>query len=205
MSLSDSTKKKLQKIKLLPDPPKKLRPEILLGHNIPKPLHGVAPRVVLGQNWWNKERRASYKSSNYHCIACGVHKSKAKYHQWLEGHELYEIDYAKGRMKYLETVPLCHFCHNYIHDGRLLDLLKKRQIHHAKYVAILKHGDQVLRKAGLEKLSRDQRNELFLKQMFKGRIAAWKDWRLVIGRKTYKPKYNNLKELEEAFSSDKEE
>ncbi len=92
------------------------RPEVLLCPNTPKPLHGVVPREIYGQSWWNKTREAAYRSTNYHCLACGVHKYQAKHRQWLEGHELYEINYVEGTSTYIETVPLCHFCHNSIHD-----------------------------------------------------------------------------------------
>ena len=172
-----------------------IQPQILLHPNIPKPMHGVAPRVVLGLNWWNRERLLSYKSTDFHCQACGVHKLYAKYHQWLEAHELYDIDYAKGRMKYLRSVPLCHFCHNYIHDGRLQMLLDRGEIHHAKFVAIIKHGDSVLKAAGIKKLSHEKRDELILN----GPLAEWSKWRLVIGRKHYKPLYNSYEEWSEAF------
>lgn len=170
------------------------KPELLLCPNIPKPMHGVAPRVVLGQNWWNRERRAAYKSTNYHCEACGVSKFEAKYHQWLEGHELYAIDYKRGRMKYVRTTPLCHFCHNSIHDGRLQHLLQQGLLNHQKFCAIIQHSQEVLTRAGLERTARIDRDETMRRMVLNGEVAEWSQWRLVIGRKTYKPLYNSLDE-----------
>lgn len=164
------------------------RPEILLCPNIPQPLHGIAPRVILGSKWWDATRKAAYRSTRYHCIACGVHKYRAKYHQWLEGHELYLTDYRKGRLTYLETVPLCHFCHNFIHDGRLMMLLRNGEIHHAKYAAILQHGRKVLDEAGLRKESRKQREEAIMEMIQNGEMAPWEEWRLVLFGKEYLPR-----------------
>lgn len=173
-----------------------LRPEILLHPNIPKPLHGVAPRVVLGRSWWDQTRKAAYKSTNYHCLACGVHKTRAKLRQWLEAHEIYEIDYGKGRAKFLEVVPLCHCCHNYIHDGRLRGLLEQGKLHHSKYVTIIQHGDLVLSQAGLARESLAVRDE----SIMNGKLAEWGSWRLRIGRNLYKPKFKSLEEWMEAHN-----
>lgn len=74
------------------------RPEVLLSLQIPKPMHQLAPRTILGQRWWDETRQAAYASTAQHCLACGVHRVAAAYHPWLEGHELYEIDYRAGRM-----------------------------------------------------------------------------------------------------------
>ena len=170
------------------------RPEILLCPNVPKPLHGVAPRVVLGKAWWDAERRKSYESTDFHCAACGVEKYRARWHKWLEGHELYDIDYRHGKMVYAETVPLCHFCHNFIHDGRLKELTRKGEIPKAKSAMILAHGDFVLRRAGLQKLPLWLR-EVTMKLLLENQqTVAWQDWRLVIGGKEYPPKFKDFNE-----------
>lgn len=167
-----------------PPPPEwRRRPEILLCANIPKPMHGVAPRVVLGKAWWDKTRKAAYASTDYHCIACGVTKAEARSRRWLEAHELYETDYVRGRLKYIEAVPVCHFCHGYVHCGRLKSLLDQGLVHHAKYAAIIQHGDRVLAEAGLVK-----------PPPYSGPICELSKWRLVIGRRQYKPLFKDYNE-----------
>lgn len=161
----------------------RLRPEILLGPQIPKPMRGVNPRTVLGVAWWNQTRSEAYRSTSYHCAACGAWKHKAKGRSWLEGHELYEIDYARGTMRYLETVPLCHYCHAYVHRGRLEALLEQGKITHAKYAAVVQHGDQVLREARLGPKVLDR---------YIGPFAEWSKWRMLVGRRRIRPKYKDL-------------
>lgn len=165
-------------------------PKILLSPNIPKPMHGMAPRVVLGRVWWDKTRKEAYKSTAYHCKTCGVHKFKAKGRKWLEGHELYEVDYLLGRMYYLKTVPLCHYCHNYIHSGRLAAMLEAGDIHQSKFVAIIQHGDRVLTRAGLAGKIREE---------YSGPEADWEDWRLVVEGKEYLPKFKTFAQWRKAF------
>ena len=169
----------------------RLRPEILLQGNVPKPLHGVAPRVVLGNQWWEKTRRKAYRSTGYHCVACGVSKFQARFHKWLEAHEIYETDYLLGRMYYKETVPLCHACHNYIHSGRLATLLEKRQISGERYAIVIRHGDKVLRNAGLIP-------KRHVEDLEEG--PAWEDWRLVIDGVEYPPKFKTFEEWKAAFN-----
>ena len=74
-------------------------PKYLTHPNIPKPLHGMNPRSILGKEWWDIKRREAYATHNYCCWACGIPKSKAKYHNWLEGHETYQINYKIGEAK----------------------------------------------------------------------------------------------------------
>ena len=153
----------------------------------------------MGTNWWNKTRKLAYKSTNFHCIACGVHKEEAKYHQWLEGHEVYETDYERGTLTFLYVAPLCHFCHNFIHDGRLENLLEQGKVHHHKYAAILKHGSEVLANAKLVKPSRVERERRFALMEARGVIAPWLSWRLIFNDKEYSPKFKSLEEWKQAM------
>ena len=154
---------------------KDYRPEILLHPNIPKPLHGVNPRTIKGDSWWAKQREQAYASTDYHCAACGVSASEAKEHKWLEAHELYDFDYAKGRMTFKETVPLCHYCHNYIHSGRMRMLVDKGEMLESKQLAITLHGNALIQKAGLKRPSPPKT------------CAQWSVWRLSLDGKLYKP------------------
>ena len=196
MTLGDKLRKAGIKGKLpqRKDNPLQLRPELLLHPNIVKPLHGVNPRTLYGTNWWNRERLKTYKSTNFHCLACGVHKTEAKSRQWLEAHEIYEIDYQKGIATFKEVVPLCNPCHMYIHDGRLNHLLEKGLIHQSKFVMVMKHGDAVLRKAGLERLSHEERDLAVLALEASGKLARWSDWRLILDGKKYEPIYKTYNE-----------
>jgi hypothetical protein len=122
-----------------------IRPELLLHPNIPKALHGINPRSILGKKWWDIVRQKAYAKYDYHCYACGVHKSEAKYHKWLEAHEVYDINYSTGKVEMTELVALCHSCHNYIHDFRLQQLVNCGKIDLKKYIAILNHGEQLIK------------------------------------------------------------
>jgi len=159
------------------------RPQVLLLPQIPKPMHGLNPRTILGKEWWDKTRKEAYASTDYHCIACGVYRDQAKKVKWLEGHEVYETQYKLGKLVYIETVPLCHYCHNYIHKGRLEALLKKREITHNKFSAVIQHGDQVISEAGLQPTP-----------PYKGKMPKWADWRLVLLGIEYEPRFSSQKE-----------
>jgi hypothetical protein len=158
-------------------------PSILLHPPIPPPMYGLAPRNIMGARWWYETRQASYRSTDYHCQACGVHRDYAEVHRWLEGHEFYTINYLTGRMIYRRTTPLCHYCHNFIHIMRLGSLVEKGKVPIAKYNAVVAHGNAILKQAGLVK-----------PPVYNGRIAPWHKWRLIFNRKHYKPLYSSLDE-----------
>lgn len=186
----------LRRISRRPKPKWEKRPEILLHPNIPKPLHGLTPRGILGAKWWNKTRQKAYQSTNFHCQACGVAKHESRGPGWLEGHEMYDVDNLLGTAAYIETVPLCAFCHNYIHSGRLLMLLEEGQITQQRYIEVIQHGDDALRQAGLGQAKQ---------QVYDGPMADWADWRLLLNGKEYKPKFGSLREWQEAFGRKEDE
>lgn len=126
------------------------RPDILQHPNIPKYLSGVNPRTLMGKEWWDRHRKQVYEVNNYHCFACGVSSSNAKYHQWLEAHECYDYLWDKLVLRYRETVALCYTCHNFIHSGRLYNLYLDRKVAKDKIQFILMHGLVLLYGQGLK-------------------------------------------------------
>jgi len=173
------------RIKQKIEKPKFVRPAILLHPNIPKPLHRLAPRAILGQEWWDEQRQKAYKKNNYCCWACGIHKSEAKYHNWLEAHESYKINYEEGWMKLEEIVALCHSCHNFIHSGRLKVLLERGEIDQEKYNDIISHGQHIIDKFGL------------IKTESPSKFADWGKWRLILNNKEYYTPYKDESDWEE--------
>jgi hypothetical protein len=169
-----------------------LRPEILLHPNVPKPLHGLNPRSLLGQEWWDRERRKAYAANNYCCWACGVHKSEAKYHQWLEAHECYQYNYTTGTATMIEVVALCHSCHNFIHRGKLSMDLQAGRITEEKYDDILEHGEQVLKR-----VCTIINNPYIIDD---GGCAEWSQWKLILEGKEYYSRFKNFEEWRKYYS-----
>jgi hypothetical protein len=172
---------------------------ILLHPNIPKPLHGLNPRDLFGKEWWDVRRQQAYVRFNYHCWACGIPKSQARYHRWLEAHECYVTNYKEATSIYIGVSALCHSCHNYIHDGRLYALHQKHRLALPMYHAIIAHGNRVLAKHGItfkKTVSKPIMVPLVDNPFVESTIRAsslsvpvWSDWRLIVGSKSFKPLY----------------
>lgn len=164
-------------------------PQILCHPNIPKPLHGVNPRTIYGKDWWDEQRQTAYKAKNFHCFACGVHKSHALFHKWLEAHEFYLYDYKKGRIVFDHLVALCHACHNYIHDGRMKMMVDDGRMTQDKYEQIMRHGYNIVCKAGLKEQRRNRHSQQS--------PVEWADWRMVVDGKEYGPSTQSFHEWQQ--------
>lgn len=179
-----------------------MKPEILTHPNVPKPLHGISPRTIMGKEWWDIERQKVYASTDYHCAACGVHKTQAKGPKWLEGHEYWDIDYKTGVCKIESIEPLCHYCHNFIHNGRLAMVMGKDKTKD-EVIDILKHGLNILSKNKLkgfygiellcEKLGVDTLGVKFYVPKINPNLE-WLDYKLVWNGKEYKSKFKSMTE-----------
>lgn len=189
------------------------QPELLLHPNIPKPLHGINPRTILGQKWWHKVRHIAYAKNNYHCWACGIYKSQAKYYKWLEAHEIYEIDYARGKIAMKAICALCHSCHNYIHDGRMQMMVMNGIIDFQKYVDIINHGENLInqylfslnKKTTRITWKRPLEPTLPFQNVFPqltipnlpkpvSENTNWSDWHLVLNGKKYYSRFTDFEE-----------
>lgn len=90
-----------------------LQPEILLDHPIPPSLAGVNPRNLLGREWWDETRHKTYSANDHVCMACGSTDFR------LEAHERYLYDWSNHVLTFYEVVPICKWCHLYVHFLRL--------------------------------------------------------------------------------------
>jgi hypothetical protein len=161
--------------------PKFKRPELLFHPPIPMPLHGVNPRSIMGKYEWDKLRREVYDINNDCCWACGVHRSEAQPSPWLEAHELYDIDYKKGRMRLREIVALCPLCHKYVHLRRLAALVEQRKRQPKTYQRVKAHGDALVAKYKPKPWWNVKKATKAMEKSKK----KWRDWYLEYGGKRY--------------------
>jgi len=182
-----------------------MKPEILTHPNIPKPLHSMNPRNILGQEWWDKTRFEAQKRTNYTCSACGVKKTEAKKHQWLEGHEFFDIDYSTGRCEVISIEPLCHYCHSFIHSGRLKMIMGKDKSMQ-EVIEILEHGFNILNKNNLKAFpgtydfaKRIGANTFEVEPYEIKGNADWQDYVLILEGKEYKSKFKTVADWQEYY------
>lgn len=158
-------------------------PCILIHPNIPKPLHGLNPRTIMGQRRW-LELTANKRNSTHFCEACGASKITSG---TLECHEEYDINYEAGTSKLVRIVAICKKCHEFIHCGRLKALTKSRKISRRYYLMILKRGREILKKHKIRKIK------------YRGPVAPWGEWKLIFEGKEYQPIHKNMKEWKDAY------
>jgi len=185
-----------RKMRSFPDP------SILLHPQIPKPLHLLNPRTILGKEWWDENRKQSYVKHDLRCHACGILKYDAKYVQWLECHEMYDIDYTTGRVEFVELVALCHSCHNFIHNGRMAMLVQKGEMEAEKFEYVMARGSKLLELSGIV----DDRASKLEELRAQGKLCSWGDYHLVINGVNYGLRFKTLEEWEEHWgvSGDKQ-
>ena len=204
-------------------PPKgdDLRPLIAMP-NIPKPLHGVNPRTLLGSSNWNRMRKACYAEANDTCEICGTKPENLRHRH---GHEVYEISYSQGTAKFIRVFCVCSLCHlACIHTGRALTLWKQNNpLYPTEFLLqgaehafkIISEYNKDHPKAGLrayamflEYLKHDGLKEPMEKLIKKydmkfyaevTNMVDWGDWKLLIGENEYPTPYQNEKDWEEAM------
>ncbi len=123
----------------------------------------------------------------YRCWACNIPKTKAKKHKWLEGHESYDIDWKKGTCQLVEIVSLCHYCHNYIHQGRLCVLVEYGRESKDFLDDVTRHGNNLT--AHLKRLPTPSPVDM----------APWGEWVLIIDGTPYPSRFQSQQEWERYY------
>jgi len=181
---------------------KPIKPEILTHPHIPKPLHGLNPRTILGKDWWDKVRLNAQEINKFKCVACGTHKSELIKYKWLEGHEYWDINYHTGKCEVKSIEPLCHYCHNFIHSGRLSMIIGKEKTKQ-EIIDILEHGFKILSEHNLKAfpftidLAKEIGANNFKVEAYNIDVnpkIKWSDFKMILEGKEYSSKFKNEEE-----------
>jgi hypothetical protein len=119
-----------------------LRPELLLETFIPIELLSVKPSNILGNRWWEENRKLTYERHDRHCVVCGEHHPELR---GLHCHEVYTVDYGRNALQFdLDRLthhlnPLCFWCHMFAHANRNA-YLGRQQWGDDTQEQIVKHG-----------------------------------------------------------------
>lgn len=182
--------------------------------NVPKPLHGIPPRVIMGKSTWDHVRKKCYFDAGYKCEVCGCEPPKGQLH----AHELYSYDYTTGTGTFERCIAICKKDHDFIHSGRLITLYKQGNLLYPKeYVLnVVEKGFKLVydyncthrNKKPLRVYStfleylkvpslKDEMEALIDKYEIKfyddqpSESLGWSDWKLMIGPNEYPTPYAN--------------
>lgn len=193
---------------------------LLTMPNVPRPLHGLPPRKIMGQTEWDKMRKRCYYNAGYKCEVCGAEPPKGKLH----AHELYDIEYEKGTSTFRRCIAVCADCHNFIHSGRLVTLYKEGNplVPKEYLLNVVEKGFALIRdhnlefgddlrayatfleylkvpslKEEMERLIKNYGMKFYCEPSKK--MAKWGEWKLVWKGKEYPTPYANEAEWKEAM------
>lgn len=81
----------------------------------PMPLHGVNPRNMMGQFYWDDLRIKTYKEYDYKCGICGSNGQEQGFRHRVEAHELWDYDFDNEIQIFRGVIALCPICHKIYH------------------------------------------------------------------------------------------
>ena len=178
---------------------------LLTMPNIPKPLHAVNPRLIMGDAAWNKARKKAYFDAGYRSEISGKLCAEPGS---LHAHEVYDINYVTGVCTFKRICAITPQEHVYfIHSGRMITMWKNKNPLYTtdKVLAGVENGFKLIYdwnkchrkreklkvyKTFLEYLKHDELREPMEKLIEKYEIefwgedtkhmCDWEDWKLVI-------------------------
>lgn len=187
-----------------------LSTEILCQPHVPKPLHGVNPRSIMSRKEWDSIRFEAQRKTNYTCVACGINRVNIKDYKWLEGHEKWHINYNNGCCEVTEIVPLCRYCHLFIHSGFLKSQFTPKTKNLVLYT--LNHGFSLLKGMGLKvfistfEFAKFLRVETYDVGCYLPKVnpnLKWSDYYLFFEGKKYFSKFKSKREWEKFYNKEK--
>lgn len=207
--------------------PKEDGAPIITMPNVPAPLHGCAPRTLLGNSTWDHMRKYCYYNANYKSQISGEDLDGTTNDKRCNAHELYSYDYAHGKAYFERAVCISPLEHNFIHSGRMLTMYKRGNPLMSKnyLLKVVENGFKTIHdwnKAHPKKKQlrayatlvdyaytdgiEDEIRELIDKYDIKfykesdAKLARWKDWTLKIGNKEYPTPYETPEDWEKAMA-----
>lgn len=189
--------------------------------NVPRPLHGLPPRKLMGDTTWNRVRKRCYYDAGYKCEICGEEPPKGQLH----AHELYTYDFAEGTGTFERCIAVCKKCHDFIHSGRLVTMFKNGNMLYPKsyLLTVVEKGFKIISEYNAEHRNmrplkayvtildylkvpelHDDIDALIKKYdiLFysePNHIAKWEKWRLVWNGREYYTPYKSQTDWEEAM------
>jgi len=125
-----------------------LHPEYLLSGTIPAPLNGVAaPRFHMTVDQWKylkrKLRMENVAQYGAYCCECCGNLVSHEPGDWLEVHEIVDVDWNNGVAKFRDYACICTKCHQAIHIGRTYHMWKSGKYSNDYLNNILHHFSRV--------------------------------------------------------------
>lgn len=176
---------------------------LLTMPNIPKPLHAVNPRLIMGDAAWAKVRKKAYYDAGYRSEISGILRAEPG---GLHAHEVYDINYKTGLCTFKRVCAITPQEHVYfIHSGRMITMWKNKnplyttekvlegvengfkiiyewnKIHKGKlrvYDTFLDYLDYDELRPEMERLI--EKYEIEFWQEDKAKQCKWGDWKLII-------------------------
>ena len=206
--------------------PKEDGAPIIAMPNVPTPLHGCAPRTLLGQSTWEHLRKRCYFDANYKSQISGEDLDGSIPSKRCNAHELYSYDYTKGTAYFERAVCISPLEHNFIHSGRMLTMYKKGNplMPKSYLLKAVENGFSIISKwnkahpkerplrayatlidyAKIPELSKEivdliEKYDIKFYKEDTAYLPKWSDWSLKIGNKEYPTPYKDKKEWAEAM------
>ncbi len=199
---------------------------LLTMPNLPKPVHGLNPRTIMGDSAWEKARKRAYYTAGYRSE---ISRELCANPGGLHAHEAYDINYVTGACTFRRIFAITPMEHVYfIHSGRMITLWKNKNPLYSteKVLAGIENGFRLIHdwnKANPRKKKlkayyvfldylkypelAPKVEELIYKYEMEfwaedtKRMCDWEDWRLIFNGKEYPTPYADYNAWEEAMKS----